>query len=251
MVLEVGINHFGKVSEAYKYLKFFLKSEFQHLTFMIHTDNFYRYMKRRIDFLLPKEFYKRAIKLAHKKKKKIGLSVCDLKSFNNLKDLNFDFYKLLGIAINNKELIDILKKKNKPVYISLAKGSDNNISKCLKYFETKKRLNLLYTNMSYEAKDLDLNRINYLRKKYKLPVGYGHHFKNRVPLHLSSYFNPSFIFIYIKNLRIKKRLYPDNIHAFFIDELKELKKEFNEIQIILTKKKVNTKVKIHGKKIKF
>ena len=47
----------------------------------------------------------------HIKKKKIGLSVCDLKSFNNLKDLNFDFYKLLGIAINNKELIDILKKK--------------------------------------------------------------------------------------------------------------------------------------------
>ena len=111
MVLEVGINHFGRVSEANKYLKFFFKSEFQYLTFMIHTDNFYRYMKRRINFLLPKEFYKSAIKFAHKKKKKIGLSVCDLKSFNNLKDLNFDFYKLLGIAINNKELIDILKKK--------------------------------------------------------------------------------------------------------------------------------------------
>ena len=84
-----------------------------------------------------------------------------------------------------------------------------------------------------------------------MPVGYGHHFKNRVPLHLSSFFNPSFIFIYIKNLRIKKRLYPDNLHAFFIDELKELKKEFNEIQVILTKKKVNTKIKIHGKKSNF
>ena len=251
IVLEAGINHFGKVSEAKKLLSFFLKSDFSHLTFMLHTQNFYRYMKKRIDFLLPRDFYKSAIKLAHLRNKKIGLAVCDIKSFAPIKDLNFDFYKLLGIAINNKELIEILKIKKKPVYISLAKGSDKKILKCLKYFGKKDGLNLIYTNMSYESKDLDLNRINYLKKKFKLPVGYGHHYKNSVPIYLSSFFNSSFYFVYIKNITKKKRLYPDNLHAFFLDQLKELNERIKDIKIILKKKQVSTKIKLHGKKIKF
>ena len=56
--------------------------------------------------------------MAHKKKKKIGLSVCDVETFNEIKSLKFDFYKLLSIAINNYDLIDELKKTNKTIYIS-------------------------------------------------------------------------------------------------------------------------------------
>ena len=81
IVLEAGINHFGKISEASKLLNFFLKSNFKHLTFMIHNKNFYEKMRKKINFILPKSFYANAIKLAHKKNKKIGLSVCDFKTY--------------------------------------------------------------------------------------------------------------------------------------------------------------------------
>ena len=40
---------------------------------------------------------------------------------------------------------------------------------------------------------------------------------------LSAY-KPSTIFVYCKQLRKKNRVYPDNEHAFFIDELEKLKK---------------------------
>ena len=100
--------------------------------------------------------------------------------------------------------------------------------------------------MSYDPNDLDLNRINYLRKKYQLPVGYGHHYKNSLPIYLSAFFNPTFYFVYIKIFAKKKRLFPDNIHAFFTHQMKELYDNINDVKIKLTKKKVSTKIKIPG-----
>lgn len=116
--LEAGINHFGKIKEANKILNFFLKSSFNNLTFMIYNESFYKSQKSKgFNFSLPNEFYKKAIKKCHSKKKKIGLSVCDEKTFHNYKNLKFDFFKLLSISINNKNLINILnKKKNQSIF---------------------------------------------------------------------------------------------------------------------------------------
>ena len=115
--LEAGLNHLGSLKEANMMLNFFLKSKFKYLTFMIHSKEFYKKMKKRINYNLPRSFYEKAIKLAKKNNKKIGLSVCDFETFKNYYDLNFDFYKLLGISINDKYLIQKLKKKNKKIYI--------------------------------------------------------------------------------------------------------------------------------------
>ena len=81
---------------------------------MIHNDQFYKNFEKKINFKLKNNFYKNALKLAHKKKKKIGLAVCDTKTFGELSDIKFDFYKLLSIAIDNRNLIrqlDNTKKK--------------------------------------------------------------------------------------------------------------------------------------------
>ena len=118
IILEVGINHFGKTKEANKYLNYFLKSKFNYLTFMLQTEKFYKKYEKKINFHLPISFYKKALRLSHKKNKKIGIAVCDLKTFKPLSNLNFDFYKLLGISINNKDLISKLKNKIK-IYMYL------------------------------------------------------------------------------------------------------------------------------------
>lgn len=119
IILEAGINHFGKLRLAKKILNFFLNSSFSHLTFMIHTENFYnQFKKKNINFYLPKNFYLKALEQAHKKNKKIGLAVCDEKSFFFYKEINFDFYKLLSIAITNKKVINILNKKKRSICFS-------------------------------------------------------------------------------------------------------------------------------------
>ena len=69
--LEVGLNHLGSVDEANKVLNFFIKSKFKHLTFLLHKRSFYNeQIKKKKNLYLPKSFYIKALKLAHKKGKK-------------------------------------------------------------------------------------------------------------------------------------------------------------------------------------
>ena len=247
IVLEVGINHFGSLSEANSYLDFFLESDFKHLTFQIQTEAFYKKFLKKINFELPSEFYLDAIRKSKNKNKKIGLAVCDVHSFKKYEELNFDFYKLLGISINNYKLIDILSLKNKEVFISLAKGTDKKIYNCIKRFNCKNKLRLIYTSMSYEPKDLNLNRINYLKKKFRIPVGYGHHYKDETAIFCAQTFNIPFIFLYIKNFNKNSRKYPDDQHAFFINDLSVLIGKIRCVDIFLENSKVNTKIKLNEK----
>ena len=41
IVLEVGLNHFGKISFSKRYLNYFLKSDFKYITYQIQKDKFY------------------------------------------------------------------------------------------------------------------------------------------------------------------------------------------------------------------
>ena len=56
VVLEVGINHFGKVKEANKYLNYFLKSKFNYLTFMLQTEKFYKKYRKNVLNITSKDF---------------------------------------------------------------------------------------------------------------------------------------------------------------------------------------------------
>ena len=247
IVLEVGINHFGSVSQANSYLDFFLKSDFKYLTFQIQTEEFYKKFFKKINFELPVKFYLNAIKRSKKKNKKIGLAVCDVNSYKKFENLDFDFYKLLGISINNYKLIDILSLKKKEIFISLAKGTDNKIYNCIKRFNCKNKLRLIYTSMSYEPKDLNLNRINYLKKKFKIPVGYGHHYIDETAIICAKTFNIPFIFLYVKNFKKNNRKFPDDKHAFFIKDLKILVNKIRCVDIFLKNSKINTSIKINEK----
>lgn len=253
IILESGINHFGKIRLAKKILQYFLKSNFKHLTFMIQTKKFYeKFKKNNLDFELPKKFYIQALKLAKKKNKKIGLAVCDEKTFVNYIDINFDFYKLLSISITNKKIINLLKNKNKDIYLSLGKGNKKNIKKCLSYFSPKKNIKLIYTSISYENNDINLNKIKELKKEYSLQVGYGHHHNNSLPVYLSTLFSPDFYFIYLKPEHKHNRVYPDDDHAYYLNELENLRNNIILSNEILNKNNKNQKIKkiIDVKKIR-
>ena len=251
-ILEAGINHFGNLKEANKIDKFFLKSSFKNLTFMIHNEKFYnKYKLKGINFELPHDYYLNLISKCHKRNKKIGLSVCDPVSFNKYKSLNFDFYKLLSVGINDKKLIKMLISRKKPVYVSTGfKSTDSKIKQCFKFFKKYKKVSLLHTPMTYNVPELNFRRIFDLRKKFRCSVGYSNHNNDFNTLNFLATYNPSVIFIYCKPSRKKNRVYPDDKHALFLDELEKLKTNYINYKTLHLKKKIIGKVNIFSHEIK-
>ncbi len=241
-ILEAGLNHLGDEKKAKKFLNFFLNSKYKKLTFQINTTDYYKKHAHQ----LSNDFYKKAIELANKKKKKIGLAVCDNNSFEKYLNLKFHFFKLLSIGIKNKKLISLLKKTKKEIFISLGVANNSTIKNCLRQFGRKSKINLIYTNLSYDPKDLNLKKIDELKKKFKLKVGYGHHYNNEMPIYLCKVLNYDFIFLYVKSKYInnlKKKL-PDDFHAIELDNLNSIEKKLVEINELMTNRKLNKRIKI-------
>mgnify|MGYP005746840975 FL=1 len=155
------------------------------------------------------------------------------------------FYKLLSLAINNFKLIDLLKKKNKPIFISTGhKASEYNIKKCLSQFQDKKNITLLHAPMTYTPEELNLNRVNEIKKKYKLKTGYSNHNNDKNNIYLLSAYKPDAIFLYCKQKKKKGRVYPDHGHAFYFNELEEIKNKYLDYDLMHKKIKKIKKVKI-------
>jgi len=230
-ILETGTNHLGKIQKAEKFINFFIKSSFKKITFMCQSELWYKKkLKSGKNFKLPKSFYIKKLKLLHKKNKKLGLSVCDTETYNELKDVNFDFYKLLSVSINNYKLIEMLKKKNKPVYISSGfNASLSQIRKCLKKFGNYKKITLLHTPMVKKHNELNFKKINHLKKKFKINIGYSNHFFDFKTLFALTSYNLSAIMLYIKPSDDIKIKYPDDNHAIRMNKLEELKKNYENI----------------------
>lgn len=242
-IIEAGVNHFGKKKELDLITNYIFKSTFKSMTLMCHFSDFYKkYKKKGINFEISEKTYSDLIKKFKKNKKKLGLSVCDYKTFSKVEHLNFDFYKLLSIGINDEKVINALKKKNKKIYISTGfNASLKKIKKCIKLFDGFEKIELLHTPMTYQSQRLNLNKIKYLNKKFKLPVGYSHHNNNINTLYALSYYEPKVIFLYCKQLLKKNRSYPDNDHAIYIKYLEEIKN--NYLQCVKMHKKQNGRFK--------
>lgn len=250
--IEAGTNHFGKVSEANKILNFFLNSNFKNLTFMIQSKSFYeKHKKKGIDFTLKKNFYIDALKKCHEKKKYFGLAVCSEETFQDFYDLKFDFYKLLSLAINNKKLIKMLKKKNKPIFVSTGFNSnEKKIKKCLSFFNIKSKITLLHSPMTYSSDELNLKRVEEIKKKYSLKTGYSNHYNNINVLYQLSAYNPDAIFLYCKQKKKRGRIYPDDEHAFYFKELNKIIGEYKNYVSMHKKLKKIKQIKIFADEFK-
>lgn len=206
-------------------LDFFIKSSFNMATIQLLSKEYY---SKNPNLFVHREIYKKIIDICKKKGKKIGLSVCDVNTFEYISDLKFDFYKLLSWGNTNKELINILKNKKKHIYISTGKSNESKIRKSLNYFNLYKKKTLLHTPMTYDTKELNFKKIFHLQKKFKINVGYSNHNNNPKTIYALSSYNPKKIFLYIKPTKSNKIKFPDNDHAFKIEDLETLKKNYIE-----------------------
>ena len=74
----------------------------------------------------------------------------------------------MSVSLNDKLLVDFINKRKKSIFLSCGIASNNEIKKCLNNFKTadKKRITLIYTSLSYEAKDQNLKRLELLYKMF-------------------------------------------------------------------------------------
>ena len=89
------------------------------------------------------------------------------------------------------------------------------------------------------------------KKKFYLPVGYSNHNNNKQTLNLLTLFKPSVLFIYCKPTKKKGRVYPDNDHAFYLDEINDIIKEINLYSSSIYKSEKISKVNIFANEFKF
>ena len=101
----------------------------------------------------------------------------------------------------------------------------------------------MHTPITYEKEKLNLERISNLKKIYGIKTGYSHHFNNKLAIYLSSSYKPDSLFFYCKQFFKEKRVYPDDQHALFIDEVDKVKKNFETCLFMLKMKKSNKNLK--------
>ena len=250
IVAEIGINHFGDEKELNYIIDKLLASPINFVTIMCQQEKFYeKYKKKKINFELESSIYQKIIRKFKKKNKYIGLSVCDTNTYDKISHIDFDFYKLLSIAINDFNLINMIKKKNKKVFISTGfSATDKKIEKCInKFGNFKNKLELLHTPITYEYDKLNLNKILKLKNRFGLKTGYSHHFYDKTAIYASSCYRPDSLFFYCKQFIKKNRVYPDDKHALFLNEINEVKKNY-EMSLMMHKKNIDIKNKMKIKK---
>ena len=128
---------------------------------------------------------------------------------------------------------------------------DREIKKCLNLFKNKKKICLLHSPMTYNVKELNFDRIRYLRKKFNINIGYSNHNNDKNTLYILTFYKPEYLFIYCKPRKKKGRIYPDDKHAFYFEELNEILVQYNKYLGILQKSKKMKKINIFKNEFKF
>ena len=108
----------------------------------------------------------------------------DIKAVDFLKSINCPIYKVASLENNFFPLIDRIIKTNKPIIISTGATTLAEIEELVKFLKKKKCKNfsLLKCTSSYPSayKDLNLNTIPKLIKKFKCIVGFSDHTRNSI-----------------------------------------------------------------------
>ena len=122
------------------------------------------------DACTPFAWHKDAFKIAKKYNKEIFSSPFSIRAVDLLEKLNCKLYKVASFEITDLKLINYIASKKKPIILSTGMASKMEIKQAVK--EIKKyhsKIIILHCVSSYPTKleDINLNRINNLKKIYK------------------------------------------------------------------------------------
>ena len=194
-VFEMANNHQGSVEhglriirEIYKVSKKFdfnfgFKLQYRDIDTFIHPD-----FRKRFDIKYVKRFSEtklseKEFKILKDEIKKLGfISICtpfDENSVDLIEKHNFDIIKIGSPSFRDWPLLERIVKTNKPIIESVAGAALEDIDKVVSFFEHReKKFALMHCVGEYStpAKDLQLNQIDLLKKRYPdIEIGYSTH----------------------------------------------------------------------------
>lgn len=228
IICEIGLNHMGDENEAKSLTLGLLKSKINAITFQVRENDFYKKGKNQ-KLILPETFYHDIVKIIKNSGLKIGIALAEETKIDFFERLDVDFYKILSKDLENYNLIKKIKRTKKPIFISTGMSDLSQIEKLVQFVSHEKQyFTLIHTQLSHNIDDVNLEVISLLKRKFEIPVAYGHHSINPYVLFLSLAFKPSDIFFYVKRNTFEN--YPDNEHAINLDDLSFYLENLEELQ---------------------
>ena len=195
LIGEIGINHNGSLKLAKKLIQLAKDAGFNAVKFQkrdpnISTPEHQKQILRQTPWgEMTYLDYKKKIEFGHKefreinkfctKKKMIWFaSAWDIPSQDFLKRYKLQYNKVASAMLTNIELIKKIADEKKLTFISTGMSTLRDISTAIKIFRKKKcKFVLMHCVSTYpcEIKNLNLNLIQSLKKKYKCEIGYSGH----------------------------------------------------------------------------
>ncbi len=158
----------------------------------------------------------------------------DKKSVDNLEKLDVPAYKIASADLTNIDLIEHVLKTKKPLILSTGMSNEKEIDITVKYLKTKNaKFALLHTNSTYPTplKDVNLNYIDKLIKKHKVPIGYSGHDRGILST-LSAVAKGACIIE--RHITLDKNMEgPDHAASLDIAEFEQFMKNLNDLEVSL------------------
>lgn len=270
IIAEIGPNHNGDIHLAKKILKKLSKIKIDYVKFQlgnpfnIYSNDaiFANYQKSKkfkdpIKMSLQNQLSRKSHKYLKKFSKDLNLKYActafDLQSLIFLdKELKIPFFKIASGEIHSVDMLEYMSKSNKPIILSTGMANFIDIEKSLKILTKfkKKNITLLHCVSSYptDIKDMNLKRIDHLKKRFKLDIGLSDHSLSNIPAILSVTKN---IKIIEKHVTLSRKLIgPDHKASLEIPEFEKFVENIRDAEILHnTDFKKNTLDELNVKKV--
>ena len=208
-----------KLQISYKYLtkNFILKKK---------KANLYDLFKKRY---LTKIEIKKLKKFADKKKIDFFLTIGDKSGLELISELNCKSVKIASADINYIPFIRKVAKKNMNIQIDTGNSTLKEIYNAIKTIREQKNQNIIihYCPSGYPAKNSGLNfkMINFLKKKFKYPIGYSDHFYGDIKSNLAIFSGANLI-----EKTISENIFSKSIEHSMSAEIKDAKKYVQDLR---------------------
>ena len=157
----------------------------------------------------------------------------DIKSAKELKSIGINKFKIASADIVDYQLNKYLSTFAKEVFISTGMANQSEIDRVLRLYKKNTKVNIMHCTSSYPTQDKDVNllRINSLKKKFKVPCGFSDHSIGDIAAIGALTLGCE---ILEKHLTLnKKDIGPDHATSMEPGEFKELIKNINRIEVML------------------
>ena len=178
-------------------------------------------------------WHKRLFKFAKQNKILLFASVFDEKTVDFLEKFNPPAYKVSSFESNHYPLIKRIIKTKKPILISTGLNTLDEIKKLVKFLCKNKCKNyaLLKCTSKYPAefKDLNLNTIKNMKKKFNCEIGYSDHSIGFSAANIAVANGATFI---EKHVRLKNSKGIDSKFSLDVEKLKDLRRNITDCHSI-------------------